>query len=413
MTAGGLAAACLLAGALSAGCGKKGPPLPPLVRLPVAPAELSAERRGSTVDLRFMVPGANTDGSRPGDIERVDVYGFTGPATTTEAEVIRYGSLVASVEVKAPQDPDEAVEVDEPDADIEPPVGTGLDQGAATHVFDTLTPDALVSTTTDGAPRATAMTALLGAPALPARTYLAVGVSTRGRRGPASRRASVLLATPPPAPTQAVITYDVSGATLVWSDAGAPAVERAPSAGLIESRPLFETMPSRAYHVYEVAPAAALSPGSTAPAETRLTEQPVAAVTFLDARIELGRERCYVVRAVDSLGGLAVESDASPPACRLFADIFPPAAPVGLTSVPSSGAVNLIWDPNKEADLGGYFVLRGDTASSLKAVTPEPIQETRFRDTVEAGRRYFYAVQAVDIVGNISRLSGTVEESAR
>ena len=50
MTVRWLAAACLV-GALAAGCGKKGPPLPPLVRLPVAPADLSAERRGGIVDL--------------------------------------------------------------------------------------------------------------------------------------------------------------------------------------------------------------------------------------------------------------------------------------------------------------------------------------------------------------------------
>ena len=62
-------------------CGKKGPPLPPLVKLPVAPAELTAARRADTVDLQFTVPSANTDSSRPANVARVDVYGFTGPAT--------------------------------------------------------------------------------------------------------------------------------------------------------------------------------------------------------------------------------------------------------------------------------------------------------------------------------------------
>jgi hypothetical protein len=407
----GLAAACLV-GALAAGCGKKGPPLPPLVRLPVAPAELSAERRGSAVDLHFVVPAANTDGSRPGDIERVDVYGFTGAATVTEADVIRYGALVASVAVKAPRDPDAAADADEPDADIEPPVGTGLDQGVVAHVFETLTAEAQVRTETAGKGQVMPIAALLGPPSPPARTYLAVGVSTRGRRGISSRRSSILLASPPAAPPPPVVSYDLSGATLAWDTAAAPAGP-VPVAGVLESRPLIETTPTRGYHVYEVAPAAALTPGSAAPAETRLTKEPVVAATFLDTRIELGHQRCYVVRAVESLDGLSVESDASAPACRLFADIFPPAAPAGLTSVPSGGAVNLIWDPNKEPDLAGYLVLRGDTPASLVAVTPAPIQETRFRDTVEPGRRYLFAVQAVDASGNISALSTTVEEFAR
>ena len=53
---------------LCVACGKKGPPLPPLVKLPVAPLDLAAERRGSTVDLQFTVPSVNTDGSRPANV---------------------------------------------------------------------------------------------------------------------------------------------------------------------------------------------------------------------------------------------------------------------------------------------------------------------------------------------------------
>jgi hypothetical protein len=380
------------------------------VRLPVAPAELTAERRGGIVDLRFTVPASNTDGSRPGDIERIDVYGLTGLPTTTDADVIRYGTLVASVEVKAPEDPDLAADPDDVDADIEPPVGPGLEQGAVTHVFETLTDDTLATSERAGQPP---LPALLGPGAPPARTYLAVGISTRGRRGPGSRRASVLLAEPPPPPSEPVVTYDLTGATIGWKAAVSPATVPAVADGALESRALFEAIPARAYHVYEVVPSAASAPGVAAPAETRLTKQPVVGETFLDARIELGLERCYLVRTVETLGGLSVESEASPPACRLFADVFPPAAPVGLTSVPSGGAVNLIWDPNKESDLAGYLVLRGDTPATLKAVTPAPIQETRFRDTVEAGQRYVYAVQAIDEAGNISVLSSTVEEFAR
>ena len=58
--------------ALAAACGKKGSPLPPLVRMPAAPAELTAARRGDTVELQFTVPAANTDGTRPANVERVD-----------------------------------------------------------------------------------------------------------------------------------------------------------------------------------------------------------------------------------------------------------------------------------------------------------------------------------------------------
>src|SRR5207249_11849114 len=62
------------AAALCVACGKKGPPLPPLNQLPAAPTALVAERRGSTVDVRLIVPATNTDGTRPADLTRVDVY---------------------------------------------------------------------------------------------------------------------------------------------------------------------------------------------------------------------------------------------------------------------------------------------------------------------------------------------------
>ena len=60
---------------------RKGPPLPPLVRMPAAPANFAAERRGEPRRCcSFTVPAANTDGTRPANIERVDVYALTSPA---------------------------------------------------------------------------------------------------------------------------------------------------------------------------------------------------------------------------------------------------------------------------------------------------------------------------------------------
>src|SRR5262249_25224771 len=124
--------------------GKSGPPLPPLVKLPAAPANVVAERRGSAVDVQFTVPVANTDNTRPANVERVDVYAITGPSTITDDQILKYGARVGTVDVKAPRDPDEAAEPDDPDAVIEAPEGTGLDQGAVAHVSEQLTPKALV-----------------------------------------------------------------------------------------------------------------------------------------------------------------------------------------------------------------------------------------------------------------------------
>jgi len=141
---------------------------------------------------------------------------------------------------------------------------------------------------------------------------------------------------------------------------------------------------------------------------------PIAEAQFSDARIEWGAERCYVVRAVETVGDLTLESDAAPPACQKLVDTFPPAAPKGLTAVPTEGAINLIWQSNGEKDLAGYLVLRAVApGENLSAVTPSPIQGTTFKDAVEPAVRYVYAVAAVDKAGNTSAPSGAVEATAR
>jgi hypothetical protein len=95
-------------------------------------------------------------------------------------------------------------------------------------------------------------------------------------------------------------------------------------------------------------------------------------------------------------------------------DTFAPAAPTGLTPIPSESAITLIWNPNAEADLAGYIVLRAAAPVDMPtALTPVPIQVTAFRDSVSPGVRFAYVVQAIDKAGNVSQQSSRVEEMAR
>ena len=109
-----LVSALAVVGLGAAACGKKGPPLPPLVIVPAAPSELTAARRADMVDLQFTVPNANTDNTRPANVARVDVYALTGPTNVSEAEILSTGTLVASVPVKAPRDPDATFDPSDP-----------------------------------------------------------------------------------------------------------------------------------------------------------------------------------------------------------------------------------------------------------------------------------------------------------
>jgi hypothetical protein len=346
----------LLLAAASCACGKKGPPLPPLSRLPVAPGDFVASRRGATAEVRLVVPGTNTDGSRPADLVRVDIYAMSSADAVTDDEVVRRGQRIGMLEINPPPDPDE-----DPDAPRPPnEKTTGIDQGAPGQVSESI-PDA------DGGG---------------IRYYVSVGVNKRGRRGPVSRRSAVPLGSAPDAPPPPKISYDEKAVTVSWPDA----LPEAAAAGV---------------EVYD------------ATNGKRLTDKPVTGASFADQRIEWGAERCYTIGRLAEIENLSVESESSDKTCVTLEDTFPPAAPTGVTAVAAEGSVNLIWNANAEADLAGYLVLRGTGGEKPKPITPKPIQETTFRDMVPSGTRATYAIQAVDKAGNVSAMSETTEETAR
>jgi hypothetical protein len=348
---------CVLLALSSCACGKKGPPLPPLNRLPVAPGDFIAARRGASADVRFVVPGTNTDGSKPADIVRVDVYAMSSAEPVTDDEVLRRGRRIGMLEIKPPPDPDEDPDAPRPETEAEKGM---LGQGTPAQVTESI-PDA------DGAG---------------IRYYVSFGINKRGRRGPLARRSAVPLGPAPEAPPAPAITYNEKAVTVSWPEAAPGAA----GAGV---------------EVYD------------ATTGRRLTDKPVTASSFADQRIEWGVERCYVIGRLAELERLPLESEPSDETCVTLKDTFPPAAPTGVTAVAAEGSVNLIWNPNTEADLAGYLVLRGTGGEKPKPITPKPIQETTFRDEVPSGTRAIYAIQAVDKAGNVSATSETTEETAR
>ncbi|HUR33439.1 MAG TPA: hypothetical protein VM032_06565 [Vicinamibacterales bacterium] len=355
-----LGAAALAVGvaAFAAGaCGKKGPPLPPLVLLPTPPGDFSAVRRGPEVALGFRVPNANTDRSTPADLTHVDVYALTASTPVAAEDVLRRGVRVATVAVNKPRDPDE------PEPRTPAAKGPGLEQNEVAALTEPLPPDADPSGY---------------------RSYVAVGVNARGRRGALSPRLAMPLVAPPSPPPQPRATYDETTISLAWAPVAAQGGE------------------AYTYAVYR--------PGVAVP----LTPSPVRDPLFLDKAIEWEKERCYEVRTVAVVEAMRIESAPSPGFCLTVHDTFAPAAPRGLVGVGSEGSISLIWTANSEADLAGYLVLRAiEPATTLTPVTPAPITDTNFRDALPAGGRATYAVQAVDRAGNHSEPSNRIAETAR
>ena len=87
---------------VAGGCGKKGAPLPPFVRIPAAVETIEAARFGNQVYVTLTVPAVNIDMSVPVDIARIEVYGYTGASAPPLARWVELGTLVATIPVSPP-----------------------------------------------------------------------------------------------------------------------------------------------------------------------------------------------------------------------------------------------------------------------------------------------------------------------
>lgn len=414
---------CLTAAGLAApGCGKKGPPLAPLARVPQRVVDVAARRTGDTVAVTFTIPSSNIDETRPADIGRVDVYAYTAMLPSDVRDPRRM-TLVGSVTVRRPPEP-QPEDASKKKPAPPPPPEPGEDQGATATVSETLSADMMVPVAPDQkppAPRQAEAPSWFGAPLVPAlagpapkveprRYYVAYGVSRGGNRGPASARQGVPIGEPPAAPLQPGLEATEGGVIVTWAvPPGARLPYQEPAEGeVLEATALgMESAPPLTYVVYRVSP--------DGPA--KLTAKPITSRTFTDTGSEFGVERCYDVRTVTAEGAVSFESAPSPPACITPVDTFPPPAPASLAAVAGEGAISLIWEGVAAADLAGYLVLRGEApAGELTPLFETPVRESTYRDaSAKPGVRYVYAVVAVDRATppNRSPMSNKVEETAR
>ena len=445
----------LCAAVVAAACGKKGPPLAPLRLVPAPVSEMSARRVGSEVRLRFKLPTANANGPGRIDLARVEIYAVTvapGTVAPPNRDLLTRAYAVGTIAVKpppeegegeptekTPPDPrpapgDEVTFVEEltearmtpaplpkaapppaPAAAAAPPAGaapgpvaapaaalpageTGLPPVPALPQPDATitagTPLAVGSAVPPPVSDATAKAAPAAPVQAPAaepvqttivRTYAIRTIARSGRTGQPSARVVVPLSPPPPPPAKATASFTEKTVVVQWTPP--------PAEGSVPFT----------FNVYR--------PDDPKP----LNPSPIAGATFEVPGLAVGTEHCFAIRTAAILQNVTIEGDPTTPACVTPRDIFPPAAPQGLSLLLLDGAIELVWDAGTEPDIAGYIVLRGDgPGDTLRALTPAPIPEATFRDgTVQSGSRYVYVVSAVDRAGNASPQSARVEGTAR
>ena len=87
----------------------RGAPQAPLRRLPARVTDLEARRLEDRIELRFTIPGTNSDGSTPPTVERVEIYRPAPPVAAgppSIAQVVAPGNPNTTITVKPPQDPE-------------------------------------------------------------------------------------------------------------------------------------------------------------------------------------------------------------------------------------------------------------------------------------------------------------------
>ncbi|HXT69568.1 MAG TPA: fibronectin type III domain-containing protein [Vicinamibacterales bacterium] len=322
---------------LVAACGKIGDPRAPLRPVPVAVTSMSIERTSAGVTVAFTVPAADTERLTPPRVDAIEMYAVTQPAAAPApriAELAVPSYRIARLDVRRSEDPAKGA------SDTRPT------PGAEATLLDK--PDTPAS-------------------ASPMVRYYAVAGMTGNRRGAPSPVVALPLSPFKTPPTSPVADYTEQTLTLKWT----------PSS------------PDDKFFVDEVDPAGAKA--------RRVTPAPLAVAEFTTP-VEIGRERCFAVRAVEAGAGVISIGPASRTTCVTPVDRFAPAAPTGPNAFPGDSGVDVLWTASTSPDVAGYIVLRGDGPDgTLRPLMTEPIAATQYRDqSVKAGATYSYQIVAVD-----------------
>ena len=377
----------------TAGCASPGQPRPPSLNLPEVVKDLTAERVGDVVELRWTTPEKTTD--------RLDVK---GPMT---AEVCRLA--VASTASSACL-----------------PVARLPVQPGPAKAAEALAPSLTVDP-----------------PALLA--YRVQILNAHGRSAGPSPEAFAASGMAPPAVEQLRAVATADGAMVEWQKKDTTAVvelDRLPvGADGVAVEPVAAKAPSKASSKPlikkqtagkpTVAKTPKLQQSPPAPVEVKLRTPPALADAggTIDHSAAMGESYRYTAQRVRtvSLDGhrLELRSFASGPVMVAMRNMFAPRAPAGLEAVAGGAtagerSIDLSWTPNTERDLAGYIVYRqeidakGVAASTATRLNPTPVAGPAYRDpTAVAGRRYAYFLTAINAAGIESPPSEAVQETVR
>jgi hypothetical protein len=131
---------------------------------------------------------------------------------------------------------------------------------------------------------------------------------------------------------------------------------------------------------------------------------------YLDESTQYEMRYQYFVQAI---AGATQQSEVAGPVAITPADVFPPATPAGVSAVPGVGTIELAWERNTEPDFKGYNVYRSVDGGPFQEIAGLIAAPAYSDHQVEAGKKYSYAISAVDLTGHESARSAPQEAAAQ
>lgn len=325
-------------------CGKKGPPLPPIRILPARAEEVRVRQVGLEVVLTASLPREHTDGTPLGTGMSVRVYRMlTRPQSSRGLSA---GYLARQFEKEARL--------------VATLSARELDESAAGGrlIF-----------------RDRVASAALPVALQTRLVYGLVVIDEDGKRSSLSTTAGIDIRKPLPPPSGFRLEPAEGEIQLTWkAPAGAP--------------------PKVLYNVYRRTTSGHSGRLPIVP----LNQYPVVEQGFVDRTFQYGESYAYSVRALAEPAVPWQESAPVPEVDVTPQDVYPPAAPTGLSVAAEGGVIKLYWFPSSEPDLNGYHIYRRAPGSGgFTDIATVGASDSAYTDaSAFPGLRYDYCVTAFD-----------------
>jgi hypothetical protein len=338
------------------GCGRKLPPVAPLLVLPARVDPVRISQEGSDIVLRFPYPTLTNGGATLTNLTKVTVQREIAGAREGQrvppppADAAARGREEKSFKARA-----EIV------ATLAP-----ADLDAATAGSDVVFRDPLIPLYREKR---------IGHVML---RYAVTATRDRKRVSELSAIVSIIPRVPPDRPLEVVATVEERRVCLDWLP---------PAAMLDGATPAVVA----GYAIYR-------REASDEEFDDKPLGVAIGVTTYVDENVRPDRFYVYTVRAAPVADVPFILGPAADQVAVSTKDVFPPPAPEGLLALVESGGTRLVWNPSLAADLAFYRIYRldGGTRTRIADNLKDPI----FFDAGASGRAY--GVTAVDKSGNES-----------